>query len=152
MASTPNVPKGTPGKLLLGFSILLLFAAAAAIADWGNRGELEEYEFPTGLQDDEVFPITDAGLELDQVIVKVEGTPYYSTRRQPVTRSDDIMIRRALDDSETWYIYRLGKDMLRGRHNDAESHENQSLFLKAGTNRYLELSLQLNTPPEPPKE
>lgn len=145
MATNPNIQKGTPGKILLGFSLLMLLAAAATVQDWGLRDEIEEFEFPTGLQDDSLFPSPPDGFPLDEILITFDGTPFYSVRRQSVERGDDIMLRVAVDDSGQWSLYQFGKEVLRGQIDEIPASDDRPVFLKTGNDSYLEVSPTLQS-------
>ncbi|MFV1994519.1 MAG: hypothetical protein ACC661_03700 [Verrucomicrobiales bacterium] len=100
-----NRKRGTPGRTLAGFVVVVGIATAAAVRDHYVRSDHEQWYFPTALGDMDVF----TGLEEiphGGEMVRFGGRPLLRRKFRPVLREDARMTKAGRDDSGRYFIYR----------------------------------------------
>jgi len=137
MSRLPNIAKGTPGKVLFGFALLAVLVAWTTLSDRLERGELEEFDAPTGVADVEFAPLPASNAE---TVANLDGTSFFADADGPIGRRDAFMVRYARDDGGMFYLYRDTPV-------PEESGTAIQLYVKVERNKYLPLTAK--PAPEP---
>lgn len=130
MSRQPNIAKGTPGKVLFGFALLVVLVAWTALSDRLNREELEGFDFPTGVADAEFAPLPASSTA---IVANLEGIPFFKDGDGPIGRRDAFMVRYARDDSGMFFLYRDTPTR-------EESGSAIQLYVKVERNKYMPLT------------
>ena len=134
-----NNSRGTAGKVLLGFALLVSLVAVITVDDRLQRDNLEEFGLPTGLGDDELFAIEGLEYDLMTPLFKLNGEDIYRRRRKPSNRADDEMMKVARDDADRIYFYREAKHLFKGTEVGERTAGDGIYFVKVGDDLYLEV-------------
>ncbi len=145
---TTNTTRGTAGKILLGFALLVSLVAVITIDDRVQRDALEEFGLPTGLGDDELFDLAGNEYNLLKPILKLDGEDIYRRRRKASARADDEMMKVARDDGDQLYFYREAKHLFKGTETPEGVAGEGIYFVKVGDDQYLEVGISKLDQPE----
>lgn len=121
-----NLPRSTPGRLLVLWAGLM---TGVLIFSWRvhvNRADYDWCEFPTALEDRDYyqpFSVNDAYTPMLKFPGHADGL--YRRMMKPVKRSDARMVKVARDDTGKMFVY-------------ADTKEPARFFVKAAEERYLE--------------
>jgi hypothetical protein len=139
MSDRSNTTRGTAGKILLGFALLVSLVAVITIDDRLQRDSLEEFGLPTGLGDDEIYDLEGVVYNPLEPIFKLDGTDIYRRRRKPSNRADDEMMKVARDDGDRIYFYEEAKHLFKGTEAPEGIAGEGIYFVKVGDDLYLEV-------------
>jgi len=130
-----NQHRDSAGRILIGFSFLILIVVIVSLQDWWDRTYLEGIELPTAVEDEDYY----TGLGEDDFgtpNLRFAGAPgegLYRLSPAPLTlrdfrmrklfNPDDQLFLR--DDSRSLYVYRYDKDPV-----DEETGAPQRYFVK----------------------
>ncbi|MEM9481377.1 MAG: hypothetical protein AAGA58_17135 [Verrucomicrobiota bacterium] len=145
MPSAPNVAKGTPGKFLLVFTILMAGVGWTALSDRLQRKDLETTEFPTAIADESYLPAPES---TSVAVATISGEDLFPTSLETRGIRDGFMVKAVdatgeyiRDDTDRFHLYRETPD-------PSEPNAPPRLFFKTDRNRYLEVTDQpADTPP-----
>ncbi|MEM0897409.1 MAG: hypothetical protein AAGJ79_11050 [Verrucomicrobiota bacterium] len=139
MPSTQNVAKGTPGKFLLVFTILMAGVGWTALNDRIQRESLETFEFPTAIADESYLPRPESA---SVAIATIGGEDVFPTSLETHGIRDGFMVKAVdaeggfvRDDTGQFHLYRETPD-------PDQDGTPPRLFLKIDRNRYLEVTDQ----------
>lgn len=139
-----NELRDTPGRLLLGWAVLL---AALVILAWRIHFHPTDYEwteYPTALGDTECYTALGPGDDRYEPNLKLPGQTSGLHRRSesPVVFDDAIMFKLDRDSSNRHFIYKpvtAAQDLA------------PPVYLKSADNRYVEFGAKRFYPPYDPK-
>ena len=130
-----NLFKNTAPRILLAFAITALLVGIFTAVDAGRRKQLEGYDFPTALNDEDLFDLASFEYNTEIPVAQFKGVPLYPQRSDPVERYDKYMRKLGRDDSDQFYLYHYSK---RG-----SSTPEGIYFVKVGLRSYLELGVEI---------
>ncbi len=148
MSDRSNTTRGTAGKILLGFALLVSLVAVITIDDRLQRDSLEEFGLPTGLGDDELYDLDRAEYNPLEPVFKLNGKDIYRRRRKASNRADDEMLKIARDDADQIYFYREAKHLFKGTDAAEKTAGEGIYFVKVGDDFYLEVGISKLDLPE----
>lgn len=126
-AANANRPRDTPGRLLLGWVMLL---TPLVILNWRvhlHPTDFDWVEYPTALGDDRFYKLMDADLYAPNLRIAGQAEGLYRRDLLPQARDDETMMKVAKDESGSWFIYL-----------STLSEESGRIFLKSDHGRYIE--------------
>ncbi len=142
-AMAGNEIRDTPGRLLLGWALLLTSLVILAWRIHLHPADYEWTEYPTALGDTKYY--TSIGKE-DRYEPNLRFTDQdqgvYRRATDPVEFDDSTMLKLALDASGRHFIYQPAA---------ASKDAKASVYLKSGENRYIEFGARKFYPPYEPK-
>ena len=121
-----NLPRSTPGRLLVLWAGLMTWVLIFSWRVHVNRVDYDWCEYPTGLGDGDYYqPNTPA--DYHSPVLKFPGHPEGLYRRsgKPLVRSDAAMTRLVRDFSGKLFVY-------------SDNKKKASFYVKAADDRYLE--------------
>ncbi len=139
----PNELRDTPGRLLLGWALLLSCLVILAWRIHLHPADYEWTEYPTALGDTRYY--TTFGQEdryEPNLRFKGQEKGLYRRVVDPVAFDDATMLKLALDATGRHLVYQRAQDW-----GDA----NAPVYLKRGENRYIEFGARKFYPPYEPK-
>ncbi len=126
-----NIPRATPGRLLLLFSLLFLAVAAATWRDAPRRESLDSVDFPTAMGDEELCPpeaLTIAGGFAARLFGEEKDAIWSPTGPEAIEWPEDRLYKVGRDLGDRFYIYQPARGP------KADSH-----FVKMGDRSFREL-------------
>lgn len=138
-AMATNTIRDTPGRLLLGWAVLLSSLVILAWRIHLHPADYEWTEYPTALGDTNYY--TRLGQE-DRYApnLRMAGRKggLYRRSEAPEVFDDAVMLKLDIDESGRHFIYQRAEDF--GR-------EGAPVYLKSGENRYIEFGARKHYPP-----
>ncbi len=139
-----NEYRDTPGRLLLGWTLLLSSLVILAWRIYLHRADYDWVEYPTALGDVNYY--TNLGSEdCYEQNLRYFGESKGLFRRmvEPVEFDDASMLKLALDSTGHHFVYQRAAD---------SGDSKAPVYLKAGENRYIEFGARKFYPPFVPLE
>ena len=127
-----NTEKASAGRNLLIYAALVGIVAIFTVLVWKDRQELENYGYPTGLGDGEIYDMEANPLDPLQPMAMIEGIGY-NAKDKPFKKLDRDVVKVALDDQERYFIYQATTKV--GDPGGIE--EGSPLLLKLEADRYI---------------
>lgn len=144
--SNANELRDTPGRLLLGWAVLMVSLVILAWRIHLNPADYEWTEYPTALGDTRYYT-TLAGDDRYEPNLRFAGHEKGLYRRviEPVTYDDATMLKLGLESTGRCLVYQRAEDF------GAPPGAGSIVYLKSGENRYVEFGARKLYPPYVPK-
>jgi len=134
-----NEIRDTPGRLLLGWVVLLTSLVLLAWHIHLNPADYEWTEFPTGLGDVNYYSAIGKEDRYEPNLRFLsESKGLYRRLEEPVFFDDSTMLKLALDSTGRHHVYRRAVDF---------GNPAAPVYLKAAENRYIEFGARKFYPP-----
>ena len=134
-----NEIRDTPGRLLLGWAVLL---TSLVILSWRihlNRAAYDWTEYPTALGDTKYYSAIGAEDRYEPNLrFPGENKSLYRRMAEPVEFDDATMLKLALDSTGGHFVYQRAADF---------GDRKAAVYLKAAENRYIEFGARKFYPP-----
>ncbi|WP_395718451.1 hypothetical protein [Prosthecobacter sp.] len=134
-----NEIRDTPGRLLLGWALLL---TSLVILSWRihlNRAAYDWTEYPTALGDTKYYSAIGAEDRYEPNLrFSGENKGLYRRMADPVEFDDATMLKLALDSTGGHFVYQRAADF---------GDRKAAVYLKAAENRYIEFGARKFYPP-----
>lgn len=138
-----NEIRDTPGRLLLGWAVLLTSLVLLAWRIHVRPADYEWTEYPTALGDTQYYSALGKDDRYEPNLrFRGQEKGLYRRSAEPVILDDATMLKIALDDAGRHFVYKQAA---------ASDGTGLPVYLKSGESRYIEFGARKFYPPYEPK-
>ncbi|MGV3662402.1 MAG: hypothetical protein ACO1TE_19620 [Prosthecobacter sp.] len=145
---TGNELRDTPGRLLLGWAVLMVSLVILAWRIHLNSADYEWTEYPTALGDTRYYtPLGEDDRYAPNLRFPGHESGLYRRSAEPVTLDDATMLKLTLESTGKHLVYQRAEDF----GSSSSTSTASAVYLKSGENRYVEFGARKFYPPYVPK-
>jgi len=143
MSAPSNEPRDTPGRLLLGWAVLMVALVILAWRIHLNPADYEWTEYPTALGDTRYYTALGSDDRYEPNLrFAGHDKGLYRRSAEAVIYDDATMLKLTLESTGKHLVYQRAEEF---------GNAAASVYLKSGENRYVEFGARKFYPPYVPK-